>query len=68
MRRATKHPGSRTFFSNREEVIDVLESEGIGYFIKYYCSAEDMPDEKLKNLFAKAKKALDDFEEELYSK
>ena len=48
-----------------EDYLDVqvsIENEGIGYFLTSYCSSDDMPDEKGKELFDKAIKAIEEFE------
>jgi len=55
-------------FENFNDVVNKMENEGIGYFITSYCTANDMPDEKSKELFAKAEKALNEFESYIYKK
>ena len=55
-------------FENFREVIDRVEDEGLSYFILHYYTPDDMPDEKSKELFAKAEKALKEFENYIYEK
>ena len=55
-------------FENFKELVDVVEDEGLSYFILYCYTSDDMPDEKSKELFAKAEKALKEFENYIYEK
>jgi len=48
-------------FNCREDVAEKVEAEGLDYFIQYYCSAVDMPDEEMEEAFSRAKEALDRF-------
>jgi len=49
-------------FSNAK-AYRILEKEGIGYAVTSYCNAEDFEDPKLVQLWANAKKALEELEE-----
>ena len=49
-------------FEDREHVAVKVNEEGLGYFILDYTSADQMPDEELKNAFIKAEQALAEFE------
>jgi len=55
-------------FENFKELVNIVEDEGLSYFILYCYTANDMPDEKSKELFAKAEKALKEFENYIYEK
>ena len=50
-----------TKYNDREEIGQIIENEGLGYFIMDYTGPESMPDEEMKNAFIKAKKSLEDF-------
>lgn len=49
-------------FKNRSQVALAVESEGLGYFITSYTSADSMPDDELKQAFKAASKALRKFQ------
>jgi hypothetical protein len=42
-----------------EQVADIVESEGLGYAIQHYMSADSIEDEDLARLWRIAKEALD---------
>ncbi len=48
-----------------QEVRDKVDYEGLGYFVTCYASVDSIKDKKLAKLFGAAKKALNDFEQEL---
>jgi len=44
-----------------KEILEQFEIEGFGYFVTEYASVDDMPDEKSKELFEKARNAMNEF-------
>lgn len=48
---------------NYLKVLNKIENEGLDYFILDYTDANSMPDKKGKELFEKARIALEEFKE-----
>ena len=49
-------------------VLNKIENEGLGYYILDYTSSDSMPDEKSKELFENAEKALTEFKKYIEEK